>query len=77
MSYQVIEAGHPGPKLEVVGEFNTEGEAISYATGQQQVHRESKHLWFVREGDENPSWVVDEDGLRRKPSQDELAEFFK
>lgn len=76
--YQVIEAYRHtgGVKTEAVGEFDTEEQAVSYALGQQQVHRESKHLWFVRQQDEAPVWVVDEDGLRRKPTTEELDTFF-
>jgi hypothetical protein len=74
--FQVIEAVQPGPKVEVVGQFGEEALAVSYAMGQQQVRRGNSRLWFVRQQGHPPSWVVDSDGLRRKPTSEEIATFF-
>lgn len=76
--FHVIEAFQVAEtvRTEVVGRFATEQEAVSYARGQQQVNRESGHLWFVRPADGRPTWVVDENGLRRRPTGTELEIFF-
>ncbi|MDP8959066.1 MAG: hypothetical protein M3N51_07680 [Actinomycetota bacterium] len=74
--FRVIEAGQPGPRVEVIGEFDSEDLAVSYAVGKQQVNREAQHLWFVRKGEQAPSWVIDGDGLRRRPTTEEVEEYF-